>query len=152
MERGEEEAPTAAVLHFSATISADLKAVRFRRAAAENFRPEIFDARATLREQRESAVGRRSAKPQEVPVCPETAPHASATATPQVRPCLLGIEECPHYFIGEKSVASMYTDSTFSTILPPSASEAAAIAFHAGSVLNPAQFFFAASRLACEIT
>jgi hypothetical protein len=29
MERGEEEALTAAALHFSATISADLKAVRF---------------------------------------------------------------------------------------------------------------------------
>src|SRR6187397_708245 len=53
--------PTAAVLPFSAAISADVKAVRFRRAAAENFRPEIFEARATLREQRESAVGRRIA-------------------------------------------------------------------------------------------
>src|SRR5688572_22196341 len=63
MERGEEEAPTAAALHLRAAISADMKAVRFRRAAAENFRPEIFEARATLREQRESAVGRRIAKP-----------------------------------------------------------------------------------------
>jgi hypothetical protein len=36
MERGEEEAPTAAVLHLRAAISADIKAVRFRRAAAEN--------------------------------------------------------------------------------------------------------------------
>src|SRR5688500_18753790 len=63
MERGEEEAPTAAVLHLRAAISADIKAVRFRRAAAENFRPEIFEARATLREQRESAVGRRIGKP-----------------------------------------------------------------------------------------
>src|SRR6187397_3256330 len=53
--------PTAAVLPFGAAIFADVKAVRFRRAAAENFRPEIFEARATLREQRESAVGRRSA-------------------------------------------------------------------------------------------
>ena len=91
--------PTAAVLHLSATISADLKAVRFRRAAAENFRPEIFDARAEpLRSQRESAVGRRSAAtPMPVPVCPETVPHASATPTPQVRPRLLQRnEECPH--------------------------------------------------------
>ncbi len=56
--------PTAAALHLRAAISADLKAVRFRRAAAENFRPEIFEARATLRAQRESAVGRRIAKPQ----------------------------------------------------------------------------------------
>src|SRR6186997_3448840 len=53
--------PTAAVLPFGAAIFADVKAVRFRRAAAENFRPEIFEARATLREQRESAVGRRIA-------------------------------------------------------------------------------------------
>src|SRR5215204_5192596 len=81
MERGEEEAPTAAVLPLRAAISADLKAVRFRRAAAENFRPEIFEARATLRSQRESAVGRRIGKPHRVPVCPKTAPHASATPT-----------------------------------------------------------------------
>ncbi len=59
--------PTAAVVHLRATISADLKAVRFRRAAAENFRPEIFEARATLREQRESAVGRRIGKPHTSP-------------------------------------------------------------------------------------
>src|SRR4051812_28198031 len=53
--------PAAAGLPLGAAISADVKAVRFRRAAAENFRPEIFGARATLREQRESAVGRRPA-------------------------------------------------------------------------------------------
>ena len=79
MERGEEEAPDRRrVAPLSATISADLHAVRFRRAAAENFRPEIFEARATLREQRESAVGGRIGKPHMLPVCPETAPHASA--------------------------------------------------------------------------
>ncbi len=78
--------PTAAVLHLSAPYSADMKAVRFRRAAAENFRPEIFEARATLREQRESAVGRRIAQTSTVPVCPETVPHASATATPRSVP------------------------------------------------------------------
>ncbi len=59
--------PTAAALHLRAAISANLKAVRFRRAAAENFRPEIFEARATLREQRESAVGRRIGKPRMSP-------------------------------------------------------------------------------------
>ena len=63
--------PTAAVLHLGAAISADLKAVRFRRAAAENFRPEIFEARATLRSQRESAVGRRSAPTLTRPRLPE---------------------------------------------------------------------------------
>ena len=63
--------PTAAVLHFGAAISANLKAVRFRRAAAENFRPEIFEARATLRSQRESAVGRRSAPTLTRPRLPE---------------------------------------------------------------------------------
>src|SRR6187551_319939 len=52
--------------------------VGFRRAAAENCRPAIFEARAPLREQRESAVGRRP---------------ASAQACPR----LLGIEECPHF-------------------------------------------------------
>ena len=67
MERGEEEAPDRRRVASQRTISADVKAVRFRRAAAENFRPEIFEARATLREQRESAVGRRIAKPQPSP-------------------------------------------------------------------------------------
>jgi hypothetical protein len=40
--------PTAAVLPFSAAIFADVKAVRFRRAAAENFRPRKFSKRARL--------------------------------------------------------------------------------------------------------
>src|SRR6187200_2907695 len=52
--------------------------VGFRRANAENFRPEIFEARATLREQRESILGRRVRQPR---LCPR----------------LLGNEECPHY-------------------------------------------------------
>ena len=44
--------------------------------------PHFFpEARATLREQRESAVGRRSANLKPVPAGPKTAPHASATAT-----------------------------------------------------------------------
>ncbi len=77
MERGEEEANTAAAMHSSAAISADLQAVGFRRANAENFRPEIFEARATLREQSGSTLARR--------------------VYAQVRPCLLGNEECPHY-------------------------------------------------------
>src|SRR5688572_9364723 len=50
----------AAAMHIGAAISADVRPVGFRRAAAENFRPEILEARATLRSQ-ESAVGRRSA-------------------------------------------------------------------------------------------
>jgi hypothetical protein len=61
--------PTAAVLPFSAAIFADVKAVRFRRAAAENCRPAIFEARATLREQSGSTLGRRVRQPQSVPVC-----------------------------------------------------------------------------------
>src|SRR6187399_1050003 len=40
--------PAAAVLPFSAAIFADVKAVRFRRAAAENFRPRKFSKRARL--------------------------------------------------------------------------------------------------------
>ncbi len=43
----------------------------FRRATAENFRPEIFEARATLREQSGSTLGRR-VYAQSVPVCQET--------------------------------------------------------------------------------
>src|ERR1043165_3388179 len=52
MERGEEEAIDRRRGASPSTNSADVKAVRFRRATAENFRPEIFEARATLREQR----------------------------------------------------------------------------------------------------
>ena len=37
--------------------------VGFRRATAENFRPEIFEARATLREQSGSTLGRRGRQP-----------------------------------------------------------------------------------------
>ena len=47
MERGEEEAPAAAVLPWGAAISADVQARGFRRANAENCRPAIFEARAT---------------------------------------------------------------------------------------------------------
>ena len=79
MERGEEEAVRAAAMHFSAAIFADEQARSFRRAAAENCRPAIFEARATLREQSGSTLGRRVY----APVCPR----------------LLGIEECPHYFV-----------------------------------------------------
>ncbi len=97
MERGEEEAPDRRRGASPSPNSADVKAVRFRRATAENFRPEIFEARATLREQRESAVGRRITKPHLSPFARKTAPHASATATLQVRPRLLANEECPHF-------------------------------------------------------
>src|SRR3982751_7086083 len=67
----------AAAMHFGATISADEQARGFRRATAENCRPAIFEARATLREQSGSTLGRRVD-------APVTCPH------------LLGIEECPH--------------------------------------------------------
>ena len=47
-----------------------LRPVGFRRATAENFRPEIFDARATLREQSGSTLGRREHQSlNSVPVC-----------------------------------------------------------------------------------
>ena len=65
----------AAAMHLSAAISADVRPVGFRRAAAENCRPAIFEARATLREQSGSTLGRR--------------------VYPQLCPRLLGIEECP---------------------------------------------------------
>src|SRR6188472_4191894 len=51
----------AAAMPIRSPILQTSRPVGFRRANAENFRPEIFEARATLREQRESAVGRRSA-------------------------------------------------------------------------------------------
>src|SRR5690349_2431043 len=59
MERGEEEAARAAMLHLSAAISADEQARGFRRANAGNCRPAIVDARAPLREQRGSTPARR---------------------------------------------------------------------------------------------
>src|SRR6187549_2115204 len=91
----------AAAMHISATISADVKARRLPTSDRRKFpSAEIFEARATLREQRESAVGRRSANP-DVPVCPKTAPHAPPPPQPdQVRPRLLGIEERPHQVHG----------------------------------------------------
>src|SRR6187399_2137028 len=52
--------------------------VGFRRASAENCRPAIFEARATLREQSGSTLGRR-------------------VYAPEVCPRLLGNGECPHY-------------------------------------------------------
>src|SRR5688572_19166874 len=110
MERGEEEAPTAAVLHFSATISADIKAVRFRRAAAENLRPEIFEARATLRSQRESAVGRRIGKPRMSPFARRPHRTPPPPQPPQVPPRLPGIEECPH-FVGGLAPAANFSGS-----------------------------------------
>ena len=83
MERGEEEAITGRRDAFRAANSADVKARRLPTSGRRKFpSAEIFEARATLREQRESAVGRRSANPSPVPVGPKTAPHASATATP----------------------------------------------------------------------
>jgi hypothetical protein len=74
----------AAALHLSAAISADVRPVGFRRAAAENLRPEIFDARATLREQRESAVGRRIGKTQPSPFARR--PHRTPPPPQPLRP------------------------------------------------------------------
>ena len=80
MERGEEEATTGRRDCISAQPFLQmLRPVRFRRATAENFRPEIFEARATLREQSGSTLGRRERQPlRSVPVCYSE------------------IEECPH--------------------------------------------------------
>src|SRR6186997_1854009 len=52
----------AAAMHFGAANSADEQARRLPTSGRRKFpSAEIFEARATLREQRESAVGRRSA-------------------------------------------------------------------------------------------
>ena len=101
MERGEEEASTGRRDAFPITNFADVKARRLPTSGRRKFpSPEIFEARATLREQRESAVGRRIANPKR-PRLPEArTARASATATQEVRPRLLGIEECPHSFRG----------------------------------------------------
>ncbi len=78
MERGEEEATYGPPHCISAQpFLQTIRPVGFRRATAENFRPEIFEARATLREQSGSTLGRRVYAP--------------------VRPRLPGIEECPHF-------------------------------------------------------
>ncbi len=79
MERGEEEANTAAAMHLRSPILQTLRPVGFRRATAENFRPEIFEARATLRRAASGVeplvcpkprVSHRT--PQSVPVCQES--------------------------------------------------------------------------------
>jgi hypothetical protein len=57
----------------------------------------------------------------------------------------------PAYFIGEKSVALINTESTLLTIFPL-ASDSFCTFCHSGSLPNSAQFFLAASRLACEMT
>ena len=92
----------AAVVHLSATISADVKARRLPTSDRRKFpSAEIFEARATLREQRESAVGRRISQPRR-PRFPED-PHRTRLRhrnAQQVRPRLLGIEECPHLRVG----------------------------------------------------
>src|SRR4029079_10279599 len=77
MERGEEEAVRAAVLPFSAAIFADVQARSFRRADGENCRPAIFEARATLREQSGSTLGRRERQRKACPREPgiEDRPH-----------------------------------------------------------------------------
>jgi hypothetical protein len=49
----------AAAMPLRSPILQTLRPVGFRRANAENFRPEIFEARATLREQSGSTLGRR---------------------------------------------------------------------------------------------
>src|SRR6187399_1102689 len=88
----------AAAMHPGAANSADVKARRLPTSDRRKFpSAEIFEARATLREQRESAVGRRSANLQR----PRLARRPPRTPPPpqplQVCPRLLGIEECPHF-------------------------------------------------------
>ena len=83
-------------MHLSAAISADEQARRLPTSGRRKFpSAEIFEARATLREQRESAVGRRSANLKR-PRWPEDRPARLRHRNPEVRPRLLGIEECPH--------------------------------------------------------
>src|SRR4051794_19480010 len=91
MERGEEEAVRAAVLHLSAAISADVQARSFRRADAENCRPAIFDARATLREQSGSTLGRRERQPRAL------SPFARNRGMSPLVANLLALDLCTHF-------------------------------------------------------
>ena len=87
----------AAVVHLSATISADVKARRLPTSHRRKFPSGNFRSARDLREQRESAVGRRIANPKRPRLPEDRTARASATASNQVRPRLPGIEECPHF-------------------------------------------------------
>src|SRR6186997_3448841 len=96
MERGEEEAPDRRRVafrrsHFCRCEGGPLPTSGRRKFPSGNFR-SARDFEGAKRVSR----GQAYRQPEPVPVGPKTAPHASATATPQVCPRLLGIEECPH--------------------------------------------------------
>ena len=95
MERGEEEAPDRRRVasrrnHFCKPEGGPLPTSGRRKFPSGNFR-SARDLEVAKRVRRGQAYRQTS----RVPVCPETAPHASATATPQLRPHLPGIGDIP---------------------------------------------------------
>src|SRR6188768_1005518 len=75
MERGEEEAPDRRGVAFQRSHFCGCEGGPLPTSGRRKFPPaEIFEARATLREQRESAVGRRNVKPEPRPRWPEDRP------------------------------------------------------------------------------
>src|SRR5687767_11072251 len=87
----------AAALHLSAAISADVKARRILTSGRRKFPSGNFRSARDLEGAKRVSRGQAYRKTSHVPVCPKTARHASATATPQPRPRLLQQnEECPH--------------------------------------------------------
>ncbi len=96
MERGEEEAHDRRRVASQRTISADVKARPLPTSGRRKFPSGNFRSARDLEGAKRVRRGQAYRQTSTVPVCPETVPHASATATPQVRPCLPGIGECPH--------------------------------------------------------
>jgi len=91
----------AAVVPIRSPLLKTSRPVGFRRATAENFRPRKFSKRARLWGSKESQPWAGVAPNPKRPRLPEArTARASATATQEVRPRLLGIEECPHSFRG----------------------------------------------------
>ncbi len=88
--------PTAAVLHLQRNHFCRYKGGPLPTSGRRKFPSGNFRSARDLEGAKRVSRGQAYRKTSAVPVCPETAPHASATATPQIRPRLLGIGECPH--------------------------------------------------------
>ncbi len=71
----------AVALHFSAAISADVKARRILTSGRRKFPSGNFRSARDLEGAKRVRRGQACRQPSTVPVCPKTVPHASATAT-----------------------------------------------------------------------
>ena len=103
MERGEEEADTGRrVASQSSQFLQTLRRVRLPTSGRRKFPSGNFRRARDLEGAKRVSRGQaQRAKPQESPLARR--PHRTDPPPQplQARPCLLGIEECPHYFIGE---------------------------------------------------